>query len=175
MRRYTSALFIVMALAASAGCGEGNHNTAFSTGLDGGKTLGALTPTEANLLCKASEDYRAKTFAPQTDFEMECRAKGILQSAATAGDEAQMRSACQTAYDECKNGLVAITCKTPSAACAVTVAEYEACYQQMVAAYASLPTCDKMTAISAQVLSSAPAACQPFQTKCPEMGTAASN
>ena len=160
-----------------------------STGVDGSKAVGTVTPSEAEQICKSTETWAKRAIAEAKQKELTCRIGALVVAAgglggSTPSPEAQLRMACQTSFDQCMMaafpdaGSVAPMCQSFPAGCTATVAEYEACLndvpQFVDRTIMNLPRCETLTQLSLISLlglaSTLPPTCQTFQMKCGGMG-----
>jgi hypothetical protein len=169
------------------GCGGGGA-AKFSSGVDGTKPLGMVSPAEAEQICKASQSYVQGAISEDKQKQLGCKTVALLAAAlgGMGGNASQLQSACQTAYDGCLKsvstppGSSSSSCATPSSKCTATVAEYEACLTAVPglidSALAAIPSCNNLTPAALQGSGAqtvtAPAACKTFEMKCPGFSVA---
>jgi hypothetical protein len=167
-------------------CGDDGPGR-LSTGVDGSKPLGTVTPAEADQICKSSQTWITKAVAEDKQRQLACRLGGLFAAAAGVGlgggtggmSDAQLQATCKTASDQCLMAAptaptTPASCQSFPAGCMATVAEYEACLNDIPPAVdmtlTALPTCDKVTTLGllslAGLANSLPATCRTFQTKC---------
>ena len=163
--------------------------TKLSTGVDSNKPIGTVTPPEAEQICKSTEAWARRAIAEAKQKELTCRIGALVVAAGSLGAggavaEAELRMACQTSFDQCMmaavptTGSVAPTCQGFPAGCTATVAEYEACLNDVPPfvdrTIMNLPPCETLTRLSLISLlglaSTLPPTCQTFQMKCGGMG-----
>ena len=188
MSRMFVLLGTVIAVGA-AGCGD-DKPSRLSTGVDGSKTLGTATPAEADAICKSTQIWAKQAIAEAKQRELTCRVTGIglfavggLGGTGAAATDDQLRMACKSAYESCMMAPTNATstpvmCQQFPAGCMATVAEYEACLNDVPAfvdqTAATLPTCDTVNQLSVLallgVVNGLPATCKTFQMKCPVAG-----
>jgi len=155
----------------------------YSSGLPGDKVLGSLTDDEAAGLCKKLSDYFSDSGPVSKNIEdVSCRLSSVLTALFTnPPTDAALQASCKSLYDTCVAGPVTSseTCNKPDAACAATVAEYDACVNDELGALnqllGSAPSCDEVTLASASGSFGSglqpTAACQKVQSKCPSAPT----
>jgi hypothetical protein len=169
-----------------AGCGD-DKPSRLSTGVDGSKPLGGTTPAEADAICKSTQTWAKQAFAAEKQKELTCRissigvaAAGTLAGGGQAGNDAQLRMACKTAYDQCMTAPATDPSSNPAmcqgfpSSCTATVAEYEACLNDVPPfvdqTVAMLPTCETVSQLSLlsllAVANTLPPSCKTFQMKC---------
>lgn len=159
--------------AATGGSSADGGGGSFSTGVDGEKRPADLTPDEIARICGATKSY---IHASISDEGM-CR---VLAATSSAESEDPVTE-CQAAYDDCveraEEGL--IPCLVDDG-CDVSVAEYEACVEEMVTTATPIvtrfPACERVTPFSLLPLiglTSLPA-CQVVDERCgsilPDLG-----
>lgn len=166
--------------------GTSNPNPGgYSSGLPSDKQLGALTDAEAAALCKKLSDYFSDSTSVGKNVEdFTCRLSSALTALFTAPQtDAALQSSCKSLYATCTASPAATTetCKKPDATCTATIAEYDACINDQIAAITQIgmafPTCDMLTLASASTAlggsePTSPASCQSVQAKCPSAPTA---
>jgi len=167
----------------SAAGGPSTNSGSYSSGLPGDKVLGSLTDDEAAGLCKKLSDYFSDDGPVSKRIEdVSCRFSSVLTALFTNPQtDAALQASCKSLYDSCVAGplMTSETCNKPDAACAATVAEYDACVNDELDALnqllGSAPSCDEVTLMSASgSLGSGlqpTAACQKVQSKCPSAPT----
>jgi hypothetical protein len=168
-------------------CGDDGPGR-LSTGVDGTKPLGMVTPAEADQICKRSQTWIAKAVAEDKQRQLGCRVAGLVAAVAGSGlgggggggGDAQLQAACKMASDTClmmaptTNPTMPASCQSFPAGCTATVAEYEACLNDIPPTVdmtlTALPTCDKVTTLGllslAGLANSIPMSCRTFQMKC---------
>ena len=178
----------LLAAVALAGCGD-DKPKALSTGVDGNKPLGTVTPGEAQSICNATQSWSNQTVTREKQQQLTCRlsSTAIASLGARGGGmagapvtDAQLQMTCQTAYDRCTMmplppaSTAAPTCQAFPATCTATVAEYEACLNDVPPfldqTLAMLPTCEMLNRLSVLTIlnlpNTLPASCKTFQSKC---------
>lgn len=157
---------------------------AFTSTLPGDKPLNSLTDAEFAGLCQEFDaDFGPDTASGKAAVEADCRLAGLFFAALSGGQtDAAVQAACKSGYDEC---IAAPTqsdpaqCTKPGASCTATVAEAEACFNDSIAAFATLrdalPMCSALTVASLSDGSSSPTSsemtppsCVTYQAKCPD-------
>lgn len=115
----------------------------FDTGVDGSKRPADLTPDEIARICEATQDY---VYDAISDEDM-CRA--LAASVGFQTDDPV--AACEASYVACmaaRGQEESVTCVVDED-CDITVAEYEACVEELVTkaepAVAGFPACDEVT------------------------------
>jgi hypothetical protein len=176
-------------LLAGVACGD-DGNGKLSTGVDKNRPLGMTTPGEAEQICRSTETWATKAFAGSKQKEQVCKISGLfvvgvsaLGPDAAATTDAQLQAACKTTRDQCLAGASAAdpgvnpamcTGAGFPADCTATVAEYEACVNDMPpfidSTAATLPACETVNRLSLlsllALVNSVPASCRTFQMKC---------
>jgi hypothetical protein len=152
---------------------------AIRTDVDGTKGLGTLNPTEVDKLCEATKVFAKALLENQTFRDVTCRITGITATLAAPDDPMMVTMACKMAYDTCKavptTDTVTGMCPKPDATCMATVAEYEACLNELPGTTSTLdkliPRCESVNRQSLAALAFAVAsigpACQTLNSKCP--------
>lgn len=169
-----------------AACGDDGPGR-LSTGVDTNKPIGTVTPQEADQICKSTQTWAKQAIAEAKQRELTCRVTALALAAGGAfagggmgANEAQLRMTCQTSFDQCMmapvptSSTVPAMCQSFPATCTATVAEYEACLNDMPPfvdkTLETLPKCETLTQLGLLSLlglqSTLPATCQTFQTKC---------
>jgi hypothetical protein len=157
---------------------------AFDTGLDGARTLSALTDAEKNTACANAISY----FSLSISRAEACRLIGVMNAAgdakANSYDDATIQLDCSTHTGACPD-------ETPTSRdyyipmcvdkldCPGTVSEYETCVNDLRAALqhgmVGLPSCNELTAANVGSLvdpsvslesTNQPASCAALATKC---------
>lgn len=184
-------LIVVPLAALAAGCGDDDKPKGFSTGVDGNTPLGAASATEAGQICRATDNWARQQLADAKRREVACRlgavtaaAAGALLPGAAGGtpniNPVQLQSTCRLALDQClavpppSTTPSMATCQQLPANCMATVAQYEACVNDLPPfldkTAATLPTCETLSPLAllslASLLTTVPASCQTFQMKC---------
>lgn len=156
-----------------AACG----GSGFSTGVPPNKSLGSVTPAEAQQICSATASF-VESKATATG----CRVQAVLAGLASGKAQDQARMICAQKESDCLKEAAAAApnnannCQPPPASCMATVGEYETCLNDTAANYdklvATLPTCDKLTVppmftppTSGTI--QAPPSCATLQSQCP--------
>ncbi len=164
---------------AAIGATCGGDGGSFSSGLDNGAELGALSPGDADKLCQSVNDWMTNHFAKDIK-ELSCRTTGAL-AGAFGSAASQKQAACQTAYDRCMSQPsdeepTSTSCQKPAASCKATVGELETCINELAPllqqAVNSLPTCQQIgsgSTTTPPVTPESPASCKTLQSKCPGM------
>lgn len=151
----------------------------FSTNVTPSKPLNQLTPQETQKVCEATTTYVGKGLQDATFTDLVCRITGLVSVLSVPDAEVQM--ACTTAYNACKAApapteVPAGACgSTQATDCTATVAEYEACVNELPANLTLINsivvTCDKATKNSVLALVAIPSllgpACTALNKKCP--------
>jgi hypothetical protein len=181
----------VAALCAVPACGSSNNSSSGATGgtgggsssggtssvpvdsgVEGGKTLTDLTPTEVQQLCDATEQAVDQVLSE----ESLCRIAGVM---AGLGSESPATD-CQTTEQEClaAPGETTTDCDVPPD-CDITVGEYEACLGDALpvlgSALGAAPACEGLTEQQALPLvlglfaALQQPSCAVVQDKCPEL------
>jgi hypothetical protein len=175
-------------LLAIGGCGDDGNGGKLSTGVDKSKPLGMVTPTEAEQICKSTELWARKAFAESKQRELTCKitalalvGAGVFSPDAAGTSDAQLQMTCVTTRDQClaaatpgDPGGSAAMCEAFPAGCTATVAEYEACLNDVPpfvdSTAAKLPSCETVNRLSLLALvalaNDLPMSCRTFQTKC---------
>lgn len=180
---------LVLAPLAAFGCGD-DEPSGFHTGVDGSKPLGTATPQEAEQICKSTDTWARAQLAESKRRELFCRIGAIAAaSSGLLGGEGgatvpplQLQTTCRSNLDQClamsAGALPATpstaTCQSFPASCTATVAEYEACLNDVPSfvdkTAGMLPTCETLNPLSilalASLVSTLPPSCQTFQMKC---------
>jgi hypothetical protein len=188
-RRTTIELLAALAVALGA-CGDDN-NGKLSTGVDKNKPLGGVSPAEAEQICRSTENWARRTFAEAKQRELGCRITA-LAAASVMGfgsdgtgsnvSDAQLQMSCASTEAQCLAAAGAGSGTTPSptmcqsfpASCMATVAEYEACLNDVPPfvdqTASTLPRCETLNRFALLSLlglvNSLPASCRTFQMKC---------
>ncbi|MES1177843.1 MAG: arabinofuranosidase catalytic domain-containing protein [Myxococcales bacterium] len=118
----------------TAGGGAANPTAggAASTPLGGDRTLGSLSAAEATQLCNETYAYFASSINQATLCKRAGLTFGVSSSAAT---DAQLQQNCATQENEClASGPAEPICSAIPMPCPVTVAQYQACISDEVAA-----------------------------------------
>jgi hypothetical protein len=169
------------------GCGD-DKPAGLSTGVDGSKPIGMVTPTEADRICKSTEAWAKRAIAEDKQKQLFCRITALAAAAGGglggggtgAASDTQLRMTCQSSLDQCMmistpaGGTASPMCQSFPASCTATVAEYEACLNDVPPfvdrTIAALPRCDSLTQLSLLSLlaltTTLPPTCQTFQMKC---------
>ena len=185
--RASWSLALVLAPFVALGCGD-DKPSGFHTGVDGSKPLGTATPQEAEQICKSTDTWARAQLAESKRRELTCRigaiaaaSSGLLGGAGAMVPPMQLQTMCRSTLDQCLAAGSAppstpstATCPSFPASCTATVAEYEACLNDVppfVDKTASmLPTCETLNPLSllalASLVSTLPQSCQTFQMKC---------
>jgi hypothetical protein len=171
-------------------CGDDGPGR-LSTGVEGSKPLGTVSPSEADQICKSTQTWIAKAVAEDKQRQLACRLGALAAAAGGAGlggggagsSDAQLQATCKTAHDQCLMMAPAAptspaSCQAFPAGCAATVAEYEACLNDIPPTVdmtlAALPTCDRLTQLGLlsllSLVNNLPATCRTFQMKCAAVG-----
>lgn len=166
---------------------SGGTGSQFDTGLDGNKSLDSLTPDERQQLCDKTrelidaalpEDKLCKlTGVMAGAFEQFGGALGAAGAPGFGGAPAAQdpQTACEEAQAACLAAPTETTseCNVPSD-CTVTVAEYEACWNDLNASFGAatkvVPGCDNLTLFTLApflALRKRPVSCDVVQEKCP--------
>lgn len=145
------------------------------SGLPGDRTLGSLTPAEADQFCEASFAYEQDRVGAQELARLYCLLESLFDA---DGDPV----ACQTAVDACladpSRAPTSADCITVNStpACAATVADQEECAvgivaaEQDVAREASCTNPDPLYEYISQLFANDPpfnAACERIESLCP--------
>jgi hypothetical protein len=182
--RFSTVLGLALLWAAMA-C-DNDEPSSFVTGVDRDKPLGTVTGPEAQAVCEATQSWSREAIPQEKQRDLTCKITATLAASvgtggggAGAGGEAQLRVACQMAYDQCTMApLPADTapamCQGFPTNCTATVAEYEACLNDLPPfvdqTLPMLPSCETLNAISilavANLINTLPATCRTFQMKC---------
>jgi hypothetical protein len=187
MTRAAALLVSIGASLTAVGCGD-DKPSGFRTGVDGSKTIGTATPAEAEQICRSTETWARAQLADSKQRELACRiealgaaASGLLAPGANPTVmPAQLQTTCRATLDQClaagaPSAMPSMAaCPSFPPTCTATVAEYEACLNDVPPfvdkSAASLPTCETLNPVSllalASLVSTAPASCQTFQMKC---------
>jgi hypothetical protein len=178
---------LVLAPLVALGCGD-DKPSRFHTGVDGSKPLGTATPQEAEQICKSTETWARAQLAETRQRELTCRigaivaaSSGLLGGGAAMVPPMQLQTTCRSTLDQClaagsaaQGAPSMATCQSFPASCTATVAEYEACLNDVPAfvdkTSSMLPTCETLNPLSllalASLVSTLPPSCQTFQMKC---------
>lgn len=183
------------ALLAGGGCDDDDDKqpTGLATGVEPSRPLGMVTPAEATQICMASETWARARLADAKQRELTCKLTAVLASAGggllpgTGGaaggaqaTDAQLQMTCKTALDQCLAAPApapmagANMCQAFPPSCTATVAEYEACLNDVPTfvdkTAPMLPSCETVNRFSALALlglvNSLPMSCKTFQMKC---------
>ncbi len=173
MKNFVTITSLVLGLTAY-GCGGGGGD--FTTGVDQGKKVSDLTPSEQKQFCDA-DDKLTKDGSLQRPL---CRFMGAFSGAIAASFGGKPSEVCTEAYNECmaddgsSDGDAECDVDTT---CTATVGEVEKCFNDALKVMATLgnkaPTCDKVTADTLKTLTDSaqslenPAACEALSKKCP--------
>jgi hypothetical protein len=162
-----------------AGCGSDSRGTTLETGVSGDKPLNTLSQDEATKVCKSVGDWSKRAFSEEKLKEIPCKLTAALFGA-LAGDAEQARMACTQTYNSCLQqpampSQQESTCGMVDSNCTATVAEMEACLNELPKAFddfaAALPSCDAlgsgMMSMPFNLESLNPPACKTFESKCP--------
>lgn len=159
----------------------------FTTGVPPSKTGAEVTDAEAKTICEATVTQARQTLTPDVAKSAYCKIVGVLvvrQGGAAA-------AFCQVAIDQCmmmpldpqlEEALTqdpAMACANEQsfgASCTATVAEYETCVTDQIAALeqmlASIPSCAEATMSQDLGIGfEQPASCGAFEEKCPGQNT----
>jgi hypothetical protein len=172
----------------AGGCGD-DSNGKLSTGVDKDKPLGGVSPAEAEQICRSTEIWAKRAIAESKQKELTCRISGLVV-AGTAGlspggmgttvSDAQLQMSCKATEDQCLATATpaptgnAGMCPAFPAGCTATVAEYEACLNDVPPfvdqTASTLPRCETLNRLSLLSLlglaNSLPPSCRTFQMKC---------
>ena len=176
--------FLLLAVACGGDDGDDKKNDSggdFTTSVPNDKPLGSLTDAESQQLCEDLSDYLSGSSFSADAQEVVCRSSGILAAVFSAPQtDAAARSACKTAYDECKAAPAESNqqCDKPDASCMATVDDYKACMADMPAyldqVKGTFPSCAELTLDDFDAIAgeppATPASCAALDTKCPDGG-----
>lgn len=154
----------------------------FTTNVPPARTLDMLTPQEATKVCEATSEYVGRELQDPAVADLGCRVTSLF--AILDVPDAEIKTACQEAYDACKavpvpdaDALPNDQCGEPNeTTCTATVAEYEACVSELPATLMLLSTvlpknCNTATKTSLFILAAGKnllgAGCQAVDMKCP--------
>jgi hypothetical protein len=182
--RGSSITLVLVLVLGATGCGgesqsNGDGDGTFSSGVPGSTRLSELSDRELDAFCERIEEFTTTPPVSTLSEEYLCRVAGMLQAAfAGATTDAEARASCAATYDQCQasNTSSTTTCNRPSPSCTATVAEYEACMNDMPGYLEDtlevLPTCETLTLadITSDTLPvpETPASCVTLQEKCPD-------
>ncbi|HET9956764.1 MAG TPA: hypothetical protein VFQ61_19850 [Polyangiaceae bacterium] len=152
--------------------GGGSSGGSTSSGGDDTRTFAELTDDERNAVCQAEAE---KLDTPENKAQ-NCKLLGAFAAFQVLQDAEQMPAACQAAYDLCmdQEQSAQVECSDDLRECTATVAEFQACWDQLPAWFGALdvPSCEDVSLQTllplATLLTSLPQACQTLQDKCPE-------
>jgi len=173
----------VVILFAANGCissDDSGGGGAFNSGIEGSKTIDALTDSELQDVCDSSADY-VRSFVASGDYEeFACRTIAIVQAVQTGGD--QMMSTCTSTYDQCRQDFMA-TVKSPTncvkpSGCTATLDDLQQCLTDQASSFGSLdvPSCAEadfseqgLTDLMSQLEMGDPDSCVTLESECPEV------
>jgi hypothetical protein len=189
-RHWTLLGLICTVTSGAAACQE-DEPSGFSTGVDREKPLGTVTGPEAQSICDATQTWTREAIAQEKQQQLACKLSATVAAALAGGlgggaggagaaaTDAELRMTCQTAYDQClatppPQSSGPATCRAFPAGCTATVAEYEACLNDMPAfvdqTIATLPSCETLNRLSLlavlNIANTLPPTCRTFQMKC---------
>jgi hypothetical protein len=184
--RATWLLALMVAPLLGVACDD-DKPSGFHTGVPGDRPLGTATPQEAEQICQATETWARAQLAETKQRELACRigaigaaAGGLLGTGGAAVMPIEAQTTCRTVLDQCLAAAAPSSmpgmamCQAFPASCTATVAEYEACLNDVPPfvdkTAGNLPTCESLSPLSllalASLISTVPASCQTFQMKC---------
>ena len=187
MEKWNRMVWMVTACGLLGSCGGDDGGAApFQSGVDGNKSLGSLSDSEADKLCKAGEAWAENLFSDAELKSLSCKL-GAFVGAAFSGakTDAELRSTCTMLYDECQKQPAEPPSSMPEPSmcekfptnCTATVAELETCLSDFGTAYKSafqsVPGCDSISASSMTSEpreTEEPASCKALEMKCPGWG-----
>jgi hypothetical protein len=123
--------------------GQSGNSGPFSSGVEGSKKVSALTPQERQTFCAAEEKFFKANPAVATSA---CKLLAFLPVAfAMPKSDAEARTLCQQAYDQCLAHPETAKCDQQPTTCSATVSQAEACTSAapawFVSSTATLPSC----------------------------------
>jgi len=164
----------------STGSGGGGGSTV-STSVPGSQQLGNLSSGDAEQYCKDLESFGQ---AHQQDLaNANCSLGGLFSAAGKTGADAQQ--ACRDGYNKCIQSpqmTTAQDCTKYQAQlkdCTATVAEYNQCMQDTLAAFQKITVDSVCGSIGmdagASTANADPDSCQAIKKKCPNLGASSSS
>jgi Protein of unknown function (DUF1566) len=160
------------------------HLGGFSSSIDGGTEFGQLTQPQLQTFCNEVDSFDTSSGQDADLQKLLCLLSGVFAAeVASPLTDANVRSACTAAYNQCLAQPLTqtFTCPTTAslAGCTATVAEYSACINDDAKAeimeVQALPSCGNLTVASLQPEAGAPpnvalpASCQTVEQKCPNL------
>jgi non-reducing end alpha-L-arabinofuranosidase len=145
------------------------------TSIDGTKTVGSLTSSEGDQLCKDS--YAA--FGKAINQATLCKWTGLAYTISSSPiNDTMMQDNCKEAEATClKAGAFVPSCNPLPSSCKGTVAQYSTCIADRAASYSStvatLPSCAKVTSTDRaaiwEFMEGMPDSCTSLTDKCPTL------
>lgn len=175
-RRHRS--FVGPLLLVLAGCSS-NATGAPDVSVDGQKALGSLTADEAGTLCTELGGYAEGALSSDEEARLGCFAMASLTSVGATDIEAA-KSACRASFDSCvaKGEGIPLSftgsCKSfgdRRGQCAKTVADYQGCFEDIVAATKASLSDPCATARAPGSKPAAPGRCAAVVEACPSLLT----
>ncbi len=174
-------VWLLVVLAATCGGGDEAADLTFSTDLDQGKPLAALSTDEVGRLCATTSLWAARAFAFERLHEPLCRrwaaTAAVLKPTTT---DAALEASCRESYDHClmQTSLDLggpARCLRPDTRCTATVGQYQACVNALetdyAAALADVRHCEDLTRGRAAAVPPSslplPAVCNALLALCP--------
>jgi hypothetical protein len=184
-----SCALVLFGGASVAGCGSDDSastsSTPFSSGIPGNKTFDTLTDADLANLCSSLGKHLG-TDPSLKEATCHFAGFGAALGASILGTatDADLQKACTDIEAKCRSAAPSAeqsTCGKPTSTCTATVAEFEACVTDALAAatqaFATLPACSSITSSSLSMLLTSgnggmtpavePASCKTLEQKCP--------
>jgi hypothetical protein len=158
--------------ASSSSKASGGVDATSVTSIDGTKTIGSLTSSEADQLCKDAYALYGKTISQATL----CKWTGLAYTISSSPlNDQMMQDNCKEAETSClKTGAYVPSCPALPSSCKGTVAQFATCIAERAANYnssvAALSTCSKVTSADRQAIwefmEAMPESCTSLTDKC---------
>jgi non-reducing end alpha-L-arabinofuranosidase len=155
------------------GGAAGGSTTPAVTDIDGSKTIGSLSPTDAAKLCSDTNAYFGKVLS-QADL---CKWAGLAYGVSSAASDSNLQRNCKSQESSCLQASAAdAKCSPIPASCSATVSQYSDCIVAEAAAFnralGALPGCATVTVSDLSgvwdyMTSDPPEACVQITNKCP--------
>jgi hypothetical protein len=161
------------------GCDDGDGS--FDTGLPPSQKFSDISEGDAKTFCKNASN------SARSVMKDLCKVLAVASAASEAETDAELKKACQTAYDTCLEESDVddfdSSCEEEvagaSRSCEATIGEYEKCFSDQIAQLKKLagqmPSCASVTTASLEKLEDlesdyeTPATCSALEDECPEI------